>query len=178
MPISRGPEIGFASPNLTLEKLRLPISQFSLLPGRLKGATIIEREAVAMVVKVTLSLPESLIEHAKRFSQATQQNVEVVLADALEMMWPTLEGMPDTRLYPPVSSLSDDQVLELANSKMDEAQNQRLGHLQAKGKVEGLNEAERYELLALMQIYQLGQLRKSEAIAEAVQRGLRLPLSS
>lgn len=34
-------------------------------------------------------------------------------------------------------------------------------------------EAERYELLALLQIYQLGELRRSEALAEAVQRGLR-----
>jgi len=39
-----------------------------------------------------------------------------------------------------------------------------------------LSVAERYELLALLQIYQLGQLRKSEALAETVQRGLRTPL--
>jgi hypothetical protein len=39
-----------------------------------------------------------------------------------------------------------------------------------------LSVAERYELLALLQIYQLGQLRKSGALAEAVQRGLRTPL--
>ena len=61
---------------------------------------------------------------------------------------------------------------------MDAAQNQRLGALQAKGKAEGLSAAERYELLALLQIYQLGQLRKSEALAEAVQRGLREPLAA
>ena len=59
---------------------------------------------------------------------------------------------------------------------MDDVQNQRLGDLQAKGKATGLTEAERYELLALLQIYQLGQLRKSEALAEAVLRGLRSPL--
>jgi uncharacterized protein YnzC (UPF0291/DUF896 family) len=57
-------------------------------------------------------------------------------------------------------------------------QNQRLGELQQRGKVIGLTEAERYELLALLRIYQLGQLRKSEALAEAVCRGLRSPLSS
>jgi hypothetical protein len=53
-----------------------------------------------------------------------------------------------------------------------------LGWLQAKGKQEGLTREEQYELLALMQIYQLGQLRKSEALAEAVQRGLREPMGS
>ena len=52
-----------------------------------------------------------------------------------------------------------------------------LAKLQTKGKTTGLSEAERYELLALLQIYQLGQLRKSEALAEAVKRGLQEPLS-
>jgi hypothetical protein len=32
------------------------------------------------------------------------------------------------------------------------------------------------ELLALMQVYRFGQLRKAEALAEAVLRGLRAPL--
>ncbi len=59
---------------------------------------------------------------------------------------------------------------------MDTIQNQRLGALQEKGKVIGLTTEERYELMALMQIYQIGQLRKSEGMAEAVQRGLRTPL--
>jgi hypothetical protein len=48
---------------------------------------------------------------------------------------------------------------------------ERLGTLQAKGKIEGLTEAERVELLALLHIYQTGQLRKSEGLAEAVRRG-------
>jgi hypothetical protein len=74
--------------------------------------------------------------------------------------------------------LSDEAVLALAESKMDKVQNERLGWLQAKGKRDGLTREEQYELLALMQIYQLGQLRKSEALAEAVQRGLREPLAA
>jgi hypothetical protein len=53
-----------------------------------------------------------------------------------------------------------------------------LGELQAIGKATGLTEAQRYELFALLQIYQIGQLRKSEGLAEAVKRGLTAPLSS
>ncbi len=131
-----------------------------------------------MAIEVTLTLPESLIEHAKWLGQATQRDVKSVLADTLEMMWPTLGDLPDTSPYPPVSAMSDTEVLALADSKMDVVQNQRLGELQAKGKEVGLPHAERYELLTLMQIYQLGQLRKSEALAEAVRRGLRTPLSA
>ncbi len=130
-----------------------------------------------MAVEVTLTLPENLVEYAKRLGGATQRDVAAILADALEMLLPTLENLPEGSSNPSVSSLSDAEVLALGNSKMDAVQNQRLGELQQRGKTIGLTEAERYELLALLQIYQLGQLRKSEALAEAVQRSLRSPLS-
>jgi hypothetical protein len=129
-----------------------------------------------MSVKVTLNLPESLVEHAKRFGEATQRDVGQVLAEALEMMWATIGTTPE--MEPPVAILPDNEVLALANSKMDSAQNERLGELQAKGKAQGLTETERAELLALLHIYQTGQLRKSEALAEAVRRRLRAPLTS
>lgn len=130
-----------------------------------------------MAVEVTLTLPENLVEYVKRLGDATQRDVPAILADALEMLLPTWENLSEDGSYPSVSSLSDAEVLALADSKMDAVQNQRLGELQQRGKTTGLSEAERYELLALLQIYQLGQLRKSEALAEAVQRGLRSPLS-
>jgi hypothetical protein len=80
-------------------------------------------------------------------------------------------NLPDANLYPAVTSLSDDEVKDLARLKLSPSQNDRLGELQAKGKAFDLAEIERYELLALLQIYQLGQLRKSEAIAESTKRG-------
>ena len=130
-----------------------------------------------MTVKVTLTLPESLVEHAKRLGDASQRDVAAILADALEMLLPTWENLSEGGSYPTLSNLSDSEVLTLADAKMDAVQNKRLGELQHQGKVRGLTEAERYELLALLQIYQLGQLRKSEALTEAVQRGLRSPLN-
>jgi hypothetical protein len=129
-----------------------------------------------MAIEVTLKLPESLVENAKRLGSATHREVETVLSDVLEIMWLTSENLADNNLYAPVSSLSDEEVLALADSKMDATQNQRLGELQSKGKTSGLAEAERYELLTFLQIYQLGQLRKSEGLAEAVRRSLRTPL--
>lgn len=130
-----------------------------------------------MAVEVTLTLPENLVEYAKRLGDATQRDVAAILADALEMLLPTWENLSENSSIPSVTSLSDAEVLALADSKMDAVQNQRLGELQQRGKTIGLSEAERYELLALLQIYQIGQLRKSEALAEAVQRDLRSPLS-
>lgn len=130
-----------------------------------------------MPVEITISLPEDLIEHAKRFGGMTHRGVEAVLSDALEMIWPTLGSRPESD-YAPIASLSDREVLALADSKMDVTQNERLGALQEKGKAASLTVDERYELMALMQIYQVGQLRKSEALAEAVRRGLRPPLEA
>jgi hypothetical protein len=131
-----------------------------------------------MTIEVTLNLPEALIDHARTLGQVTQRNVEAVLTDNLELLWLASTPLLDVNLHPPIASLSDAEVASLADLKLSEAQNQRLGELQAKGKATSLSEVERYELLALLQIYQLGQLRKSEALAEAVGRGLRPPLSA
>src|SRR5581483_5265156 len=122
-----------------------------------------------MPVEVTLTLPEPTIQNAKLFGGATQQEIEGVLTDALELMFPMLVDAPERLSYPDVTMLTDNEVLQLAEAKMDETQNRRLGELQTKGKAEGLSADERYELLALLRIYQIGQLRKSEALAEAVQ---------
>ena len=130
-----------------------------------------------MTVEITLNLPDRLVEQAQHFSSATQRDVGTVLADTLELLWLTVEEFPSEESWGAIAELPDDEVLVLAASKMDEVQYQRLGTLQSKGKRVGLTDAERYELLTLLRIYQLGQLRKSEALAEAVDRGLREPLS-
>ncbi len=128
-----------------------------------------------MTVEITLKLPENLVAQAHQLGLATQRDVGDVLANALELLWLSADGSPEFD-ETPIAELADEAVLLLADSKMDEVQNLRMGDLQAKGKAESLTAAERYELFALLQIYQLGQLRKSEALAEAVRRGLRQPL--
>lgn len=130
-----------------------------------------------MTVEVTLQLSEGLVEEAQRLGHATSKEASTVLTEALEQLWPTLESFSEEAFFPEISGLGDDQVLQLATGKMQEAQNTRLGELQAAGKTDGLSEPERYELLALLQVYQLGQLRKSEALAEAVTRGLLAPVA-
>ena len=57
------------------------------------------------------------------------------LTDTLEMLWLTLEETPDLS-EASVSELPDHALLTLADSKMNESQNQRLGDLQAKGKAQ------------------------------------------
>jgi hypothetical protein len=56
------------------------------------------------------------------------------------------------------------------------AQDRRLSALLQKQQAQALSDPERAELLALMQVYQEGLLRKAQALREAVRRGLRMPL--
>ncbi|MCC5618554.1 hypothetical protein LC605_26395 [Nostoc sp. CHAB 5836] len=131
-----------------------------------------------MDISITINLPEKLVESAQRLGEATARELSDVLVDILEIVLPTFDSLSDMSIDSEVCHVSDQEVLELANLKMDASQNQRLGELQAKGKNTGLTEPERYELLVLMSIYQIGQLRKSEGLAEAVRRGIKTPLSS
>ncbi|CCI03255.1 hypothetical protein [Microcystis aeruginosa] len=128
------------------------------------------------MTQITIDLPVSLVESAQCLGKATERELSEVLIDTLEIILPTFNNLSAVGNHLEVSHLLDSEVIELADSKMDAVQNQRLGELQAKGKNTGLTEAEGYELLVLISIYQMGQLRKSIALAEAVKRGLREPL--
>lgn len=128
------------------------------------------------MTQITINLPESLVESAQGLGKATARDLSEVLIDTLEIILPAFNELSERGNHTEISHLLDAEVIELANLKMDEVQNQRLGELQTKGKNTGLTEAEGYELLVLISIYQMGQLRKSTALAEAVKRGLREPL--
>jgi hypothetical protein len=130
-----------------------------------------------MTIPITINLPESLAASVERLGEATAREISDVLLDTLEIVLPTLDNLLEMSIHSQIADVSDQEVLELANLKMDVFQNQRLGELQAKGKNTGLTAGERYELLILMSLYQMGQLRKSEGLAEAVKRGIKTPLS-
>ena len=130
-----------------------------------------------MTIPITINLPESLAASIQRLGEATAREISDVLLDTLEIVLPTLDNLSEMSINSNIPDISDQEVLELANLKMDVVQNQRLGELQAKGKNTGLTAGERYELLILMSLYQMGQLRKSEGLAEAVKRGIKTPLS-
>jgi len=92
----------------------------------------------------------------------------------LELVLTPAYTAPD--LERPITSLSDQEVLALTRLQMPRESGQRLGELLEKQREGELAEDERFELLALMQIYEQLWVRQSEALAEAVRRGLREPL--
>lgn len=76
-----------------------------------------------------------------------------------------------------ISKLPDHEVLTLTNLRMDPEADSRLSVLLGQQQAGSLSDLERVELAALMRTYELGLLRQSHALAEAVRRGLIPPLT-
>jgi hypothetical protein len=81
---------------------------------------------------------------------------------------------PATHL--PIAQLPDRALLELANGGMPPEQTARLALLSAKQRSGGLVGDEAQELGALLQTYSDGWLRKTDALVEAIRRGLMVPM--
>lgn len=127
-----------------------------------------------MSTQITLTLPDETYRRAVHLAQITGRSIADVLADTIDISLSPLGT--EAASGKPVSELADSEVLAIADSQMEPGQAQRLSELLDKQQAGQLTADERPELLALMQIYQEGLLRKAQALKEAVQRGLRQPL--
>jgi hypothetical protein len=123
-----------------------------------------------------VDLSDDVYRRAESLALVTRRKVSEVLADTIEISLPAISGRP--RLNRSIADLTDQRVLALTNLQMDPDQDSRLSVLLNKQQAGQLTEAERSELWALMQVYQEQLLQKAQALAEAVRRGLREPLSS
>jgi hypothetical protein len=74
--------------------------------------------------------------------------------------------------------LSDEEVLALSELQLSEDRQARLSRLLMRQRENTLDAEGKRELDELMQAYERGLLRKSQALLEAVQRQLREPLQS
>jgi hypothetical protein len=127
-----------------------------------------------MSTQVIVTLPDEVYQRAERLAQLTSRNVADILADTIVLSLPPL-NLP-AKIHKPITDLSDEDVLTLAELQMHPDQDRKLSLLLDQQQAGGLPDAERVELLALMQLYQEGLLRKAQALHEAVKRGLREPL--
>jgi hypothetical protein len=127
-----------------------------------------------MGMQVVIMLSDEVYRRAERLAQLIHCDVTAVLTDAIALSLPLLSLQPEAAK--PVTELKDEEVLALTELQMEPDQDQRLSMLLDKQQAGKLSEEERAELLALMQLYQKGLLRKAQALHEAVRRGLRKPL--
>lgn len=120
-----------------------------------------------MTERVTLELPEPLVERARAVATRTQRRVEEVL----------VEWLDHAAAEVPVVLLPDDQVLALRDLELDATAQAELSDLLARQREGQLEDAARARLDALLSAYRRGMVRKAEALKVAVDRGLQPPLS-
>lgn len=126
-----------------------------------------------MSTQVVLDLPENAFRSAVLLARGSQQSIQGMLTETVTQAltgWDLWERSAAT--------MADQEVLEVSDSRMDPVQSRRFGLLLDKQQAGTLAPEERPELWTLTRIYQLGQLRKAEALAEAVKRGLRPPFDA
>jgi predicted DNA-binding protein len=127
-----------------------------------------------MSTQVTVNLPDDTYRRAEHLARLTGRDVADILSETIHL---SLEPLGTSELSAtPVASLSDADVLALADSQMDTGLDWRLRELLAKQRDGELTEGERTSLPALMQVYEEGLLRKAQGLSEAVRRRLRPPL--
>lgn len=129
-----------------------------------------------MTTQVTLALPDDLYKNAQHWATITEQNLTETLTNALKIILTPVYIEPEPQV--PVSALSNIEVLTLSQVRMKPLQGVRLGKLLEKQREESLTIPEQNEIIALLQVYNQLWIRQSEALAEAVRRGLRAPLES
>lgn len=138
----------------------------------MKGALGAAR--IAMTSQVIFNLPTDLIHEAETAASQAQRGFEDVMVRSVQA---GLHSLRMTSELEDFASMSDDEVLHLADSQMPAEQSDRMSQL-LDGQREGtIDRLERAELAMLMQFYQAGQLMKAGGLVEAVRRGLRKPLS-
>ena len=127
-----------------------------------------------MSIQVTLTLSNELYETATRWAALTRHDVPKTLTDALSIVL-SPRNIPPAPAKP-LSTLSDAEVIALCRTDPGAEAGRRVNALLEKQREGTLNSREQQELVALMQGYDQLWLRQSEALAEAVRRGLRAPL--
>ena len=129
-----------------------------------------------MTTQATISLPDDLYQGMSSFAQLLGKDIRDVLTETIALSLSPIATQAKVRI--PVTALSDREILALAEMQMQPQDDLRLGELLARQEEGLLTIPEQSELLGLMQGYQEEWLRKTQALCEAVKRGLCEPLSA
>ncbi len=121
------------------------------------------------------TLPDDTYRRAAYLARLTGRDIADILAETIDRSLYPLGAQP--LIDRPVAHLSDEDVQAVADGLMDSTHERQLSELLAKQQGGRMTDEDRTDLLALLQMYQDGLLRKAQALHEAVRRGLRSPLA-
>lgn len=127
-----------------------------------------------MSTQVTVTLPDDAYERAFEYAAYAKRDLSEIIAAALASSLPSIEAIDELK---GISKLPDREILALTELRMDPEADRRLSGLLEEQQAGTLSDLEGAELAALMKGYELGLLRQSQALAEAVRRGLMAPLT-
>jgi hypothetical protein len=113
-------------------------------------------------------------ERASRFAAYANRDLSEIIAAAVSSSLPSIEAIDELN---GISKLKDAEILALTELRMEPEADHRLSGLLDQQQAGNLDDLERAELSALMKTYELGLLRQSQALAEAVRRELIPPLT-
>ena len=119
-------------------------------------------------MEISVKLPNSLYQDVSHLARAKKKSVGEIIKNAVKKAVSDDAEMMER----PLIDCSDAEVLAVANMKMSEEQSKRQSELLYKNQADTLTPLERNEMESMMLVYQHGNLRKSQGIAEAVLRGL------
>jgi hypothetical protein len=126
-----------------------------------------------MTMQVTVTLRDEIYKQAEHLAGLTGRRVQDVLSRMLDI---SLAQVMEPEITGPVESLPDADVLALTRIRMQPRLNTRMSALLDRQQAGELDALEQHELSLLLNHYQEGTLRKAQALAEAVRRGLHPPL--
>lgn len=121
-----------------------------------------------MSQQITIEVSEQVVRQATRVAAQTERSVEEVLAAWLET----------AISEQPVEQLSDAEVVALTELRLTDEQQATLSQLLAQNQEGTLAVEGQKQLDELMQLYEHGLLRKSQALRVAVRRELIAPLQT
>lgn len=126
-----------------------------------------------MGTQVTLNLPDDTFERAAKYAAYAHRDVSEIIAAALASSLPSNDAIDQLRA---ISKLPDQEIVAMTELRMEADADLRLSALLDRQQAGELTDLEGAELAALMRTYEMGLLRQSQALVEAVSRGLRPPL--
>ena len=117
-------------------------------------------------MEVTLNLPEKIYQNVSTVAKKSKRKVVDLIVDVVQ------EKYSAQALERPLTNLSDEEVLALANLQMPKKQSETHSALLYKNQAGTLKPEEKRELDFFQQVYGVALSRKTEGIYEAIQRNL------
>ena len=128
-----------------------------------------------MSTRVTLNLPDETYQRASEYAAYAHRDLSEIVATALASTLPPSEAIQQLQT---ISKSSDQEVIALTELRLKRETDHRLSELLDRQQEGSITDEDRLELASLMKTYEMGILRQSQALAEAVNRGLLPPVQS